>query len=37
MIAKKKFTVAGTYNVTLTVTDDAGNTNAVSKAIEVGP
>ena len=37
MIAKKKFTVAGTYNVTLTVTDDAGNKNAVSKAIEVGP
>jgi PKD repeat protein len=37
MIAKKKFTAVGTYNVTLTVTDDAGNMNTVSKAVEVEP
>jgi PKD repeat protein len=37
MIAKKKYTVAGTYSVTLTVTDDAGNTNTVSKSVEVQP
>ena len=37
MIAKKKFTAVGTYNVTLTVTDDAGNMNTVSKSVEVEP
>jgi PKD repeat protein len=37
MIAKKKYTTAGTYSITLTVTDDAGNKNAVSKELEVGP
>jgi PKD repeat protein len=37
MIAKKKFTAVGTYNVTLTVTDDAGNVNTVSKSVEVEP
>jgi PKD repeat protein len=37
MIAKKKYTAVGTYNVTLTVTDDAGNKNTVSKSVEVEP
>jgi PKD repeat protein len=37
MIATKKYTNAGTYNVTLTVTDDAGNKNTVSKSVEVQP
>jgi PKD repeat protein len=37
MIAKKKFTAVGTYSVTLTVTDDAGNKNTVSKSVEVEP
>jgi PKD repeat protein len=37
MIAKKKYTTAGTYSITLTVTDDAGNKNTVSKSVEVNP
>jgi PKD repeat protein len=37
MIAKKQFPKAGTYNVTLTVTDDAGNVSTVSKEVEVQP
>lgn len=34
--AVKKYDVAGTYVVTLTVTDDAGQTNAASQSINVG-
>jgi PKD repeat protein len=37
MIVTKTFPKAGTYNVTLTVTDDAGNKNTVSKPVEVKP
>jgi len=36
MIATTRFTTAGTYNVTLTVTDDAGNKNTASQAVAVG-
>lgn len=36
MIVTTKFNTAGTYNVTLTVTDDAGNAATVSQAVEAG-
>jgi len=36
MIVTKKYDMPGTYNVTLTVTDDAGNEGTVSQEVEVG-
>ena len=36
MIVFKKYDLAGTYNVTLTVTDDAGNEATASQAVDVG-
>ena len=36
MIVFKKYDLAGTYNVTLTVTDDAGNEATTSQAVSVG-
>lgn len=36
MIVTKKYDTAGTYNVTLTVTDDAGNQGTTSQEVEVG-
>jgi PKD repeat protein len=36
MIVTKKYDTAGTYNVTLTVTDDAGNKGTASQEVEVG-
>ncbi len=35
MIVSKSYDTAGKYNVTLTVTDDAGNKNTVSEEVEV--
>ena len=36
MVVKKTYDTAGTYNVTLTVTDDAGNTATTTQAVTVG-
>jgi PKD repeat protein len=36
MIVTKKYDTPGTYNVTLTVTDDAGNKGTASQAVTVG-
>jgi PKD repeat protein len=36
MVVKKTYNTAGSYTVSLTVTDDAGNTNTATQAVEVG-
>ncbi len=36
MIVSKSYDTAGNYNVTLTVTDDAGNKNTATQEVEVG-
>src|SRR4029077_8109990 len=36
MVVSKSYDTAGKYNVTLTVTDDAGNKNTTTQEVEVG-